>query len=140
MGRILALDFGLKRTGIAVTDDLQIIASPLTTVPSVELDGFLKEYLHAHEVPVIVLGYPTDVMGRPTDITENVKLFKVHLERAFPGVSIVLYDERFTSSMASAALVQSGMKKKKRQIKGNLDMTSAAIILQGYLRSNESRR
>lgn len=139
MGKILALDFGLKRTGIAVTDELQLIASPLTTVNSQELDAYLADYLKKHAIECIVLGHPTDQLGRSTDITQNVILLKEHLEKIYPALPVHLYDERFTSSMASAALVQSGMKKKKRQQKGNLDMTSAAIILQGYLRSRESR-
>lgn len=139
MSKIIAIDFGLKRSGIAITDALQMIASPLTTVPSQELEGFLMEFCAKDDVSEIVLGMPLDTLGRPTDITPNVEmLFKV-LQEKHPKQVVSLYDERFTSKMASAALVASGMKKSQRKVKGNLDMTSAAILLQGYLRSKESR-
>ena len=139
MSKIIAIDFGLKRSGIAITDALQMIASPLTTVPSQELETFLKTICAKDDISEIVLGMTLDTLGRPTDITPNVEmLFKV-LKEKHPKQEVSLYDERFTSKMASAALVASGMKKSQRKVKGNLDMTSAAILLQGYLRSKESR-
>ena len=133
MGKITALDFGLKRTGIAITDDLQMIASPLTTVDSRELMAFLKVLVLKEKVEKIVLGEPKRLNNQDTHITENVRLLKKALETEFPQTEVVLMDERFTSRMAMQAMLAGGMKKKQRQEKGNVDMISAAILLQGYL-------
>ena len=133
MGKITALDFGLKRTGIAITDDLQMIASPLTTVDSRELMAFLKVLVLKEKVEKIVLGEPKRLNNQHTHITENVRLLKKALETEFPQIEVVLMDERFTSRMAMQAMLAGGMKKKQRQEKGNVDMISAAILLQGYL-------
>ena len=137
MLKILAIDFGLRRCGIAITDELRIIASPLCTVESKSLEVFLKEKIDSKEVGEIVIGLPLNSDGLATNITQNVQLLKEHLESKYPEVVIALHDERFTSKMASAAMFDSGMKKRKREVKGNVDMTSAAIILQGYMRSKE---
>ncbi len=137
MLKILAIDFGLKRCGIAITDELRIIASPLCTVESKNLEIFLKEKIDSKEVGEIVIGLPLNSDGQATNITQNVHLLKEHLQNKYPAVVIALHDERFTSKMASAAMFDSGMKKRKREVKGNVDMTSAAIILQGYMRSKE---
>jgi putative Holliday junction resolvase len=133
MNRILAIDFGLKRTGIAITDEANIIASPLTTVDSKDLMTFLKEAVVKSKVGTIVLGEPKRLNNEDSHITENVRMLKTVLEKEFPVQKIVLMDERFTSKMAFQSMIDSGMKKKQRQEKGTVDMISAAIILQSYM-------
>jgi putative Holliday junction resolvase len=133
MGRIVALDFGLKRTGIAMTDELQIIASPLTTVDSAELMVFLKDLVLKNQVDTIVLGEPKRLNNEDTHITQNVYLLKEALEKEFPLQKIELVDERFTSKMAMQSMIDGGLKKKQRQEKGALDSISATIILQSYM-------
>jgi putative Holliday junction resolvase len=133
MNRILAIDFGLKRTGIAITDEANIIASPLTTVDSKDLMLFLKETVVKSKVGIIVLGEPKRLNNEDSHITENVRMLKTALEKEFPAQKIVLMDERFTSKMAFQSMIDSGMKKKQRQEKGTVDMISAAIILQSYM-------
>ncbi len=136
MGKIIALDFGLKRTGIAITDDLNIIASPLTTIDSDKLVTFLRNLFMQTPIDVIVLGEPKRLNNQETHITENVRMLKDLLSREFPLQKVVLLDERFTSSMASQTIYESGVSKKKRRDKGMVDMVSAAIILQSYLAQN----
>lgn len=133
MNRILAIDFGLKRTGIAITDEANIIASPLTTVDSKDLMTFLKETVVKSKVGTIVLGEPKRLNNEDSHITENVRMLKAVLEKEFPTQKIVLMDERFTSKMAFQSMIDSGMKKKQRQEKGTVDMISAAIILQSFM-------
>lgn len=133
MNRILAIDFGLKRTGIAITDESNIIASPLTTVDSKDLMTFLKETVVKSKVGTIVLGEPKRLNNEDSHITENVRMLKAVLEKEFPTQKIVLMDERFTSKMAFQSMIVSGMKKKQRQEKGTVDMISAAIILQSFM-------
>jgi putative Holliday junction resolvase len=133
MNRILAIDFGLKRTGIAITDEANIIASPLTTVDSKDLMTFLKETVVKSKVGTIVLGEPKRLNNEDSHITENVRMLKTVLEKEFPTQKIVLMDERFTSKMAFQSMIDSGMKKKQRQEKGTVDMISAAIILQSFM-------
>lgn len=133
MGRIVAIDFGLKRTGLAMTDESNIIASPLTTVNSSELMSFLKELNEKNNIDTFVLGEPKRMNNEDTHITENVRLLKQALEKEFPDMKVVLFDERFTSKMAFQSMIDSGMKKKQRQEKGTIDMISATIILQEYM-------
>lgn len=133
MNRILAIDFGLKRTGIAITDEANIIASPLTTVDSKDLMTFLKDTVVKSKVGTIVLGEPKRLNNEDSHITENVRLLKDVLIKEFPSIKIVMMDERFTSKMAFQSMIDSGMKKKQRQEKGTVDMISAAIILQSYM-------
>jgi len=133
MNRILAIDFGLKRTGVAITDEANIIASPLTTVDSKDLMLFLKETVVKSSVGTIVIGEPKRLNNEDSHITENVRLLKVALEKEFPVLKIVLIDERFTSKMAFQSMIDSGMKKKQRKEKGTVDMISAAIILQSFM-------
>jgi putative Holliday junction resolvase len=133
MGRIVAIDFGLKRTGLAITDEMNIIASPLTTVESKDLMTFLKELTLKNSIDTLVLGEPKRLNNEDTHITENVRMLKASLEKEFPTMKVVMIDERFTSKMAFQSMIDSGMKKKQRQEKGTVDMISAAIILQGYL-------
>lgn len=133
MGRILAIDFGLKRSGLAITDELRIIATPLDTVDSRELMDVLVRLVAKEKIDVIVLGEPKRMDGSDSHVTQNVYLLKEALEKQFPTVKIDLHDERFTSKMALDAMIQGGMKKKDRQQKGMIDKVSAAIILQEYI-------
>ncbi|MFN5423529.1 MAG: Holliday junction resolvase RuvX [bacterium] len=133
MGRILAIDYGKKRTGIAVTDPLQIIASGLKTVDSQQLFEFLKEYTNNEIVDVIVIGEPYNLDGKETDSTAAVKHCIRRLKNTFPETPIVTVDESYTSKNASKAMVDMGMKKKDRQKKENIDMMAATIMLQEYL-------
>jgi len=136
MGRILAIDYGLKRTGIAVSDPLKIIASPLETVPTADLQKFLKQYLQKEPVDEFVVGMPKNLKNEDSDIAPFVRAFVAELKNLYPEKSIHLADERFTSKLAQRALIEGGMKKKDRQVKENIDKVSAAIILQDYMKYN----
>ncbi len=138
MGRKIALDFGLKRTGIAITDELNIIASGLTTVDSRELMDFLKKLIPEKKVDTIVLGLPKRLNNEDSHITQNVYLLKEALEKQFPLVSVVLLDERFTSKMAFQSMIDGGLSKKQRQNKALIDEISATILLQNYMSSSQS--
>jgi putative Holliday junction resolvase len=133
-GKIIALDFGLKRTGVAITDDLCIIASPLETIETASLSTYLSGIVAKERVHTIVIGEPKRLDGRDAHVTQNVYFLKEALQKQFPELKICLYDERFTSKMASQAILMSGLKKGKRKDKGLTDKVSAAIILQSYLR------
>ncbi|WP_276367265.1 Holliday junction resolvase RuvX [Chryseolinea sp. H1M3-3] len=133
MGRLLAIDYGLKRTGIAVTDPLRIIATPLETVATSTLIPFLLTYVQKEGVDEFIVGMPKTLLNEDSQITPMVKKFVEELKIKFPGKPIHLADERFTSSMAMQAMIDGGMKKKDRQIKGNVDKISATIILQSFL-------
>lgn len=133
MGRILAIDFGLKRTGLAVTDPLKIIASPLETVPTGRLLEWLQKYLQQEEVETIVLGMPVNLDGSDTHTTAPVKKLMERIKEKFREIHIEYEDERFTSKMAMDAMIAGGMKKKDRRQKSNVDKISASIILQSYL-------
>ena len=135
MARILAIDYGRKRTGVAVTDPLQIIASGLDTVPTHQLFTFLNDYFKSEQVESIVLGMPTNLDTSDTDTTAEVRNLKKKLEEKFPEKNIFTVDERYTSKMAIDAMVRGGMKKKDRRKKENVDRISAVIILQSYLES-----
>lgn len=133
MGRIIALDYGTKRTGIAVTDPLKIIATALTTIPSSTLRGWLSEYIKKEPVERIIIGLPIGLDGNDTHATKPVRDITRLLKKDFPGLPIEFVDEQFTSKMAARTLVESGLKKSKRQDKGLLDQTAATILLQAYL-------
>jgi putative Holliday junction resolvase len=135
MARILAIDYGLKRTGLAVTDPLQIIASPLETVLTSELLEYLKKYFLAEQVETVVIGMPKKLDNTPSSNAANVQGFIYAFKREVPAMNLVEVDERFTSVMAMNAMIEGGMKKKDRQVKGNVDKISATIILQSYLSS-----
>lgn len=135
MSRILGIDYGLKRTGIAVTDPLQIIVTPLETIETSKLDAFLKNYIENENVEKIVIGYPLKMDGNKTDITDDVEQFYKKTQKIYPSISFYLKDERLTSKMASKALVDGGFKKKKRKEKGALDKISAVFILKSFLNS-----
>jgi putative holliday junction resolvase len=133
MGRILAIDYGLKRTGIAVTDPLRIIATPLETVMTANLFQFLASYLQKENVDEFVVGMPKTLSNKDSEIAPTVRKFVENLKLKFPEKSVYLADERFTSSMAMQAMIDGGMKKKDRQVKSNVDKISATIILQSFL-------
>ena len=133
MGQILAIDYGKVRTGIAVTDDMQIIASGLTTVETPKLIDFLKKYFSENLVDEIVIGLPTDLKGNMSDIETEIQKFILVFEKEFPDKKINRLDERFTSKMASFFISQSGKNKKQRQEKGLIDKVSATILLQNFL-------
>jgi len=137
MGRVLAIDYGKKRTGIAVTDVLRIIATPLETVATDKLMAYLNAYVAKEGVDEFVVGLPKTLKNEDSETAPLVRKFVEELEKVFPGKPIHLIDERFTSKIAMQAMLDGGMKKKDRQEKGNVDRISAAIILQSYL---ESRR
>jgi putative Holliday junction resolvase len=133
MPRVIAIDHGLKRTGLAVTDPLRIIATALDTVPTTELFGYLKAYVAREQVDGFVVGLPVNLDGRATDATAAVEEFIGHLRRAFPGQWVQPVDERFTSRMAQQTLMASGKGRMARRDKGQLDRISATIILQSWL-------
>lgn len=136
MPRILSIDYGLKRTGIAVTDPLKIIATGLTTVDSKELLSFLKNYFSKEEVELIVIGIPKNWDESDTHATPLVEKFLKELKKNFPAIPVKQVDERFTSKMASRAMLEMGLKKKQRQNKKLVDEIAATIMLQEYLQSN----
>ncbi|TAH25408.1 MAG: Holliday junction resolvase RuvX [Cytophagales bacterium] len=135
MSRLLALDIGAKRTGIAVTDRQRIIATALQTVDTKELISFLKTYLQKEEVEVIIVGMPKNLRNQDTDNTPLVRSFIEILTKQFPKHPIKSIDERFTSSIALDTMIAGGMKKKDRREKGNVDKISATLILQSYMES-----
>jgi putative Holliday junction resolvase len=133
MARIISLDYGKKRTGIAVTDPLQLIATGLTTIASESLIYWLKQYFAKEEVEAIVLGFPTNLDGSDTDITAKVRKIHTQLQKIFADKKIVLMDEWFTSKMAFQTMIDSGLKQKARRNKALIDEISATIILKEYL-------
>ena len=139
MGRILAIDYGSKRVGMAVTDPMRMIASGLTTIHSKDLIAYLDEYLKKEQVDEIVVGEPKNLMNKKSDSARFIDPFVVHLSKKFPDVKIVRYDERFTSALAHQTMLLGGVKKKDRQNKETVDLISAIIILQDYLQFLETR-
>jgi len=135
LARILSIDFGLKRTGIAVTDPLQIIATGLTTLQSKEVIPFLKDYFGKEQVELIIIGWPTNWDDSPTHATPLVEKFIKDLQKIFPAIPIKKVDERYTSKMAKDAMLEMGLKKMKRRNKALVDEIAATILLQEYLRS-----
>lgn len=133
MPRIMAIDYGTRRSGIAVTDKLQLIATGLTTVPTGELFDFIAQYLKEEEVSEIVVGNPKKLDNSPSETAQHVVGFVRRLTRTYPGLRIETLDERFTSAMALDAMIAAGTSKKQRQAKGVLDKISATILLQNYL-------
>lgn len=133
MGRILSLDYGSKRTGIAVTDELQIIASGLTTVATPELMDYLKNYIPAENVELVVVGEPKQKDGTHSAIEAQIQKFLKAFKKVFPEMPVVRIDERYTSKMAFQTMIDSGLKKKQRRNKALVDEISATIILQEYL-------
>ena len=133
MGKVIAIDFGLKRTGLAITDESKLFAFGLETVETKTLMNYLINLVPKEKVETIVLGEPKRLDGSDAHVTQNVYLLKEALEKQFPGIPVELHDERFTSKMAFDAIIAGGLKKKQRQDKGMIDKVSATIILQEYL-------
>ncbi len=133
MGRILGIDFGLKRTGLAVTDSLKIIANGLETVPTHTLLSFLDNYFKKETVDEVVIGMPKNLDNSDTDSTAGVRIFIKSFKKKFPELPLREHDERFTSKLAMQAMIAGGMSKKDRREKGNVDRVSATIILQSYM-------
>ena len=133
MGRVLAIDYGNKRVGIAVTDPLKLIATPLDTVHAKDILDFLKAYTQKEIVEAFVVGMPKNLDNNPTDVTSAVVGFVRKLKKELPGIPVHTVDERFTSKMAFQAMIDGGLKKKDRRNKETVDKVSATIILQSYL-------
>lgn len=133
MPRILAIDYGIKRTGIAVTDELQIIASGLATVSSETVISFLKDYFSKEDVAKVLIGEPKQMNGQPSESAPLVEKFVETFKTHFPEMKVERVDERFTSKMAFQTMIDSGLKKKQRQNKGLVDEIAATILLQDYL-------
>lgn len=137
MARILSIDYGKKRTGLAVTDPLQLIAGGLATVSTSELFDYLKAYVEREEVERVVIGEPRQPNGQPSENLPRVQQFVNRWRKAMPQIPIELYDERFTSVLAHQAMIDGGLRKKARQDKAMVDEISATIILQDYMRSHK---
>ena len=133
MPRILAIDYGLKRTGIAITDEMQIIASGLTTVDSATAIAFLKEYFGKEKVEKVLIGEPKQMNNQPSESAPIIDAFVAKFEKEFPEMPVIRVDERFTSKMAFQTMIDSGLKKKQRQNKALIDEISATIMLRDYL-------
>jgi putative Holliday junction resolvase len=140
MSRILAIDYGTKRIGLAVTDPMQIFASPLGTVSPKEFDTFLVEYLKKEEVNDFVIGYPVQMNNQASESVNYINPFIKKLKKTYPEKYIHLVDERFTSHMALRTMIDGGVKKKDRQDKSMVDKISAAIILQSFLDTRSNKK
>ena len=139
MGRILGIDYGRKRTGVAVTDPLQIIAGNLATVPTHTLMQFIKDYIAREQVDRIVIGQPTQLNGQPSESMKYITPFVNRLRKELPEMPVVMYDERFTSTIAHQAMIDGGMKKSDRRDKARVDAIAATIILNDYLQSKQNK-
>jgi putative Holliday junction resolvase len=137
MGRIMAIDYGLKRTGLAVTDPFQIIATGLTTIESSQLIPFLKDYFKKEPVELLLIGEPKNLDDSDTHATPLVRQLMVRLQREFPTIPLRPVDERYTSKMASRAMIDMGLKKKQRRNKALVDEIAATILLQEYLEKKQ---
>ena len=137
MARILSIDYGQKRTGIAATDPLQIIANGVTTVPSGEIIEFLNTYMQTEQVETIVVGMPKQLNNEPSENMRYIEPFVRKLKATFPDIPVLYFDELFTYTLAHLTMLAGGMKKKERQNKAKVDEISAVIILQGYLESKK---
>lgn len=135
MGRLLAIDYGTKRTGLAASDTLKLIANGLTTVPTHTLFDYLKVYLAKEEVEKIIVGLPKQMNNEYSDNMKHIRPFVKKLQSIYPNIPVELYDERFTSTLAQKTIIDAGLKKKDRQNKALVDEVSAVIILQGYMES-----
>lgn len=139
MGRIIAIDYGKKRSGIAVTDTLQIVANGLTTVPTHTLLNFIKDYVSTESVDRIVVGLPKQMNNQPSENMKRIQPFVNRMRKEIPEISIEMYDERFTSVLAHRAMIDGGMKKMARRDKAIVDEISATIILNDYLESLQAK-
>ena len=139
MGRIIGIDYGNKRIGLAVTDPLQMFASPLNTVSPAEFYIFINEYLKKEEIDAFVIGYPVQMNNQPSESVKDINPFIKNLRKKFPGKLIHLVDERFTSKIAMQTMIAGGVKKKERQNKSMIDKISASIILQSFIDSRSNK-
>ena len=133
MDRVIGIDYGRKRVGLAVSDPLSIFASALDTVPAAQVIDYLKKYRENENIVRFVVGYPMNLNNRPAEAAKDVDIFLKHLSKHFPDIPVTLEDERFTSVLAHRAMIDGGMKKQDRQKKESVDKISAAIILQSYM-------
>jgi putative Holliday junction resolvase len=140
MSRIIAVDYGQKRVGLAVTDENRIIATALETIHSKDIFSYLKQYIEKEKVSIIVVGEPRQMNNTPSESVKFINPFVKKLRKEFPGMEIQMYDERFTSKMAFQSMIDMGMKKKDRQNKANVDKISAVILLQSYLEYLSNKR
>ena len=140
MGRILAIDYGTKRIGLAVTDPLQMFASPLNTVSPEDFDSFIEDYMKSEEVEAFVVGYPVQMNNKPSEALNYINPFIKKLNKTFPDKVIHLADERYTSRMALRIMIDGGVKKKDRQDKSMVDKISASIILQSFLDNRSNKK
>jgi len=140
LGRILAIDYGTRRTGMAVTDPGQMIASPLETVLSHELMNYLQAYFEKEEVELLVVGHPLQMDHTDSESIKQIRFFVGAFKKRFKGIPVEWMDERFTSKMAVDAMIAGGMKKSDRRVKGNVDRVSAALILQSFLEKRNKRQ
>lgn len=140
MGRILAIDYGKKRIGLAVTDPLQIFASPLNTVSPNEFDDYIEGYLKTEKIDAFVIGYPVQMNNQPSETVRYINPFIKKLKKTFPEKFVYLVDERFTSQMALQTMIDGGVKKKGRQDKSMVDKISASIILQSFLDNRKNKK
>lgn len=138
MGRILAIDYGQKRVGVAVTDELRLIATGITTVHVKDIWDFISDYLKKEKVDCIVVGEPKDMMNKPSDASRFIEPFVNRLRNVYPNLKIERFDERFTSKMALDTMLAGGLKKSQRQDKALVDTISATLILQSYMQSLEN--
>ena len=139
MDRIIGIDYGRKRVGVAVSDPLGIFASPMDTVPAAKIIDYLKKYAETESVTRFVVGYPVNMDNTPSEAAADVDIFLKNMAKAFPSVPVTLEDERFTSVLAHRAMIDGGMKAKDRRDKNSVDKISAAIILQSYLDRNSKQ-
>ncbi len=133
MSKVIGFDYGSKRTGVAISDDLRMIASPMHTIHSSEIKDFLKKQIEENNVDEVVLGLPVGLKGEETNSTKQVEDLVKNLKKTFPEISVHTVDERFTSKLAGMAMIEGNVPKKKRREKGMIDKVSAAIILQSFL-------
>ena len=137
MGRIIGIDYGKKRVGLAVTDPLQMFASPLKTINTQEFDSFINDYIKTEQIDGFVIGYALQLNNKPSQSVKYIEPFITKLRKRFPGIPVYLEDERFTSKMAMKSIIEGGVKKSKRQDKKILDKISASIILQSWIDKNK---
>lgn len=140
MDRIIGIDYGSARVGLAISDPLRIFASPLETVPSAKIIEYLQNLTSSQPVELFVLGWPTNMNGKPSQSAAGVQAFRAKLEKTFPSIPVTMEDERFTSVLAHRAMIDGGMKKSDRMNKASVDRISAAIILQSYLDRSKNGR
>ncbi len=140
MGRLIAIDYGKKRSGLAVSDPARLIAGPLTTVATKELEAFLTEYIDKEKVDAIIIGYPKTLLNQPSGSVKQIEPFINRLRKLFKDIDIHLVDERFTSSIARKAMIDGGLKKSDRRKKEIVDKISASLILQSYMERSAGNR